>query len=617
MAEVCVLNNCKVEIFSCTNLDKKSAQKIQDVFLQMDYQCEVLSEQLTKKEFTDKLKNITNDENLKNYDGIIIYILSHGDEETIEFNDGNVKCDDVIKQFSNANCNSLIGKPKIIFFNTKKGKNISLNCNDLIDSNLESTEWNYTDSSSSSKVLVPSFSQSGFHCDNLNFSQKSFHFTRPSSLNLMKEVKNLTKSYGKMTADNKEYSELRVLQYILQGNHEMTCLNNQIIFVSDNYSNTKKSIELQNNLIDSFITSFKINCVIRNQNMDILNDEVCCSSFVFFIKLVCIYFKQINGSDFCVKVIYKDFNCLKKITFGEIKFENSDKIIHKMLTNYHNLKGITFEQDPFRELIINENEIQLKVLVNETFKSKAILFDDLKIQNCNIDTLESNTFKNVAFSRITITKQAKLLKHIEFDAFGIGSKYVKRLRIENDLPAHESQENLIMLLNSFVNVEEINITSSRSLKGILNLPELLFLVIRGSNSDVKLEQIDQLNIFNCNKLIHINLGNNNLRKIPLKLLESLNNSDEILTLDLSNNNLNNSSLEKSSFLNLKRPVKLVLNQNAIDHLEKTIFQPFLNLDMKNKIYLCENKNFDINNNGNKWLLEDKYKKQVFGIKKKL
>lgn len=130
MAEVYTLNNCKVEIFPCTNLGTKSVRKIQDVFLQMDYQCEILSEQLTKKEFTDKLKNITNDENLKNYDGIIIYILSYGDEETIEFNDGSVQCDDVIKQFSNVNCNSLIGKPKIIFFNTKKGKNISWNCND-------------------------------------------------------------------------------------------------------------------------------------------------------------------------------------------------------------------------------------------------------------------------------------------------------------------------------------------------------------------------------------------------------------------------------------------------------------------------------------------------------
>lgn len=419
-----------------------------------------------------------------------------------------------------------------------------------------------------------------------------------------------------MATDNKEYSELRVLLYILQGNHEIIRFNNKIIFVSDNYSNTNKSIELQNNLIDSFITSFKINCVIRNQSMDILTNEVCCSSFIFCIKIVCIYLKQINENDFSVKVIYKDFNCLKKITFGEIKFEKSDKIIHKMLTNHHNLKGITFEEYPFRELIIQDNQTELKVLVNETFKSKAILFDDLKIKNCNIDILESNTFKNVAFSRITITKQANLLKHIEFDAFGIGSKYVKQLRIESDLPAYETPENLINLLNSFINIEEINITSPKRLNGTLILPELSFLILRGSNSDIKLEDIDQLDISNCTKLVHINLGNNNLRKIPLKIFESLKESDELLTFDLSDNNINSSSFENVQFSNLKKPCKLILNQNDIEDLEKTIFQHFLNLNLKNKIYLYRNENFNMNNHANKWLLQDKYKRQVFGIKKK-
>lgn len=305
-----------------------------------------------------------------------------------------------------------------------------------------------------------------------------------------------------------------------------------------------------------------------------------------------------------------------KVNFKhEFKWKNNfSKSFHFNPQSQVILKG-----KPLKQLIIGGVEKNVEKIANEintvmrNYKRNSL--NDLIINNSEIETLTSDLFKSISFKEIIITKSAKKLNHIELNAFS-NLKHVKRLKIQNGLPRNESLENFNSFLNSFENIEEIYITSPLELKGKLKLPKLNFLIVNGSNLQDKLESIDDFLFYDCPNLVHIDLSNNNLKKITKKLFKFKTESELLLTLDLTNNQLIENSFEKSS-LSINRPVKLILNQNPIKYLAKNIFSNFLNINSENEIYLYEDLVFEYENQENFWLLNNSkiLDERIYGIKK--
>ena len=122
------IQNCLVHIYCSSIINEKhkeDAIKLKDLFLKINYTCEVFSD-LSRAKFNRSLKELAKDQKLVNYGGLIIIIISNGYKNKIQCYDGNeIEFDQVINIFNNDNCKHLIGKPKMIIFNlNQKSKSL-------------------------------------------------------------------------------------------------------------------------------------------------------------------------------------------------------------------------------------------------------------------------------------------------------------------------------------------------------------------------------------------------------------------------------------------------------------------------------------------------------------
>ena len=334
-----------------------------------------------------------------------------------------------------------------------------------------------------------------------------------------------------------------------------------------------------------------------------------------------IFDEQKTTINFNYQFQWKNYNCSKSFYFKTQpkSITNQEMMIEKLKTILRDY-GITIRNDVLNEMIIDGDKVINLSIINQTINNltnDSIFFDELTICNINIKTIQSKTFEKISFGKITIEDEAVNLNEIDFDAFGVGANSVKHLEIQNQLPAIQSPNNFMILLNSFKNIEDIYITSPKIISGSLKLPQLAFLIIDGSNSKpAKLEFIDDFVFQECDKLKFIDISYNKLNKITNNLFNFKNQSNDVLTLKLNNNQLNEASFESLSLLNFKRPVELILNHNQIRYLDENVFRNFLDLNGSNKIDLNDNK-FEVSNPKNRWIFGDqKYKIRVLGIETK-
>lgn len=313
-----------------------------------------------------------------------------------------------------------------------------------------------------------------------------------------------------------------------------------------------------------------------------------------------------------------NYDCSKGFHFKpQMKILSNEEMIIEKLKNQLKTYGITIKNQVLNEMIIDgEIMIDLNIINQEINRitNNIISFDELTIRNRSIRAIQAKTFERISFKKISIEDEAMNLNEIHFEAFGFSSQSVTHLEIQNQLPTNQSPKNLIDLLNSFKNIRDIYITSPKIICGSFKLPQLAYLIIDGSfKSSAKLESIDDLAFFYCDKLRFIDLSYNKLNKINNNLFKFKNQLNEVsLTLKLNNNELTETSFESLSLLNFKRSVELILNHNQIKYLDEAVFRTFLDLDLNNKIDLNDN-SYEVNNPKNWWLMDKKYEKRILGI----
>ena len=268
--------------------------------------------------------------------------------------------------------------------------------------------------------------------------------------------------------------------------------------------------------------------------------------------------------------------------------------------------GIRIIKGPLKKLIVEGNEeIDFKIVANQLVENQNLKFFDLIISNPKIKSIDSLTFNRIAFEKITIKKEAANLKHIDVNAFGDSSESIEHLDIQNELSNNISITNLS---KSFKSLKEIYTISPNQIKGTFELPNLLYLIIDGSQS-IKLKSIDDYAFYECDNLRYLNLSDNEIEQITENLFNFRKASDELLTLKLKRNKLNSLSFKRDSLSKFNRPVELILNHNQITYLDEDVFKSFFVCDL-NKIDLHDNQFLGSKNDKNKWL-EKVYEEKVF------
>ena len=303
------------------------------------------------------------------------------------------------------------------------------------------------------------------------------------------------------------------------------------------------------------------------------------------------------------------YGCLKRVYFNkkEIKVTEADEVFKKVVENSRKLMGIRIVKSPLKKLIVEGNqEIDLKFVENQLVENGNLKFFDLIISNSKIKSIDSLTFNRITFKRITITKEAANLKYIHVNAFGNGSESIQYFGIRNQLSNNES---ITILSNSFKNLKEIYTISPNEMKETFKLPNLLYLVIDGSQS-TKLKLIDENAFYECDNLRYLNLSDNEIEQITENLFNFRSTSDQLLTLKLKRNKLNSLSFQPNSLSKFNRPVELILNHNEITYLDEIVFKPFLVCD-SNKIDLHDNEFLGLENERNRWLGIYKEKKVFY------
>lgn len=123
-----IFDNC---IFDDPNLNRPGSQvdsnSLQQVFQQLGFDVKLYSN-YRKSKIVSTLKNISKQTLiLRQQNAFVAIFLSHGDEKGILGSDSKtVSINEIIKKFSNENCNGLIGKPKIFFISACRGSKLRL-----------------------------------------------------------------------------------------------------------------------------------------------------------------------------------------------------------------------------------------------------------------------------------------------------------------------------------------------------------------------------------------------------------------------------------------------------------------------------------------------------------
>lgn len=282
--------------------------------------------------------------------------------------------------------------------------------------------------------------------------------------------------------------------------------------------------------------------------------------------------------------------------------------------NSKNMQLIFVDEGANRLRINSGIILDFKILLKD-FKFKHL--NEVIIENEYIESIEDNDFGEISFDRVYINKCPKL-KQIHWDAFGMQSDQIKRFdawkNYVNLLPNLISETNsdydLIKLINSLVNCEEIYLNSFYEEMQPIKLRNLEYLTLSGYHSSYKIESICSYAFYECDKIELIDLRWNNISYISENAFHFRNENNKILNIVLYINNLEESSFALNSLYNFKRSTKLNLNGNEIKYLNEEFLKPFFDVNELNEIAL-DNRYFDFKSKENQWnQCNEKYRQRI-------
>ncbi len=104
----------------------KEMQRFRNIFYQLHFEV-ILKKNMNKIDIVNILKEISNRNELYNYDAFVLMIIAHGNEknEIYGFDSEAIKIRDLMDLMNTKNCPRLISKPKLFFFNCCRGSQLS------------------------------------------------------------------------------------------------------------------------------------------------------------------------------------------------------------------------------------------------------------------------------------------------------------------------------------------------------------------------------------------------------------------------------------------------------------------------------------------------------------
>ena len=251
-----------------------------------------------------------------------------------------------------------------------------------------------------------------------------------------------------------------------------------------------------------------------------------------------------------------------------------------------------------------KGKLKLKYImevINVKYKNYNKYFNELIIENEDIESIERNDFSEIRFDKIVI-KVCPNLKQIHWQAFGKNTQSIKDFYVDKYLPKLESGSNtdydLYKLINSLINCETIHMNSFDDQLQPIKLRNLKRFTCSGNPIHL-VNSICSYAFYECDQIERINLSWNNIRCIDEHAFHFRNQNNKTLTIDLYKIQLDESSFALNSLINFKRPTKLKLKGNYIKYLDEQVFKPFFNANQDNRI-LINKDSFNVDHKSNQW-----------------
>ena len=288
--------------------------------------------------------------------------------------------------------------------------------------------------------------------------------------------------------------------------------------------------------------------------------------------------------------------------FKNIKIEEFQYFCNKFDVNFDKKVFVNEAKKEIR--IYDKQELDLKDLFKLLDTTWYIMnkndkhFKILIIVNRLLESIDEDILGEISFDKIVIGFCPKL-KRIHWNAFGKQTKIIKVFSASHEftklISEPDSDYDLMKLINSLVECEEIHIEPFHPELQPIKLNKLKILDLNGKHSSIKISSICDYAFNECNQIQKINLKNNNISYISEHAFYFENESYENLEIDLQFNNLNHSSFATDALVNFKRPVKINLNGNEIKIISEEVLK-FLNLNQQNGIQFDESNENSRNSN---------------------
>ncbi|KAH7643125.1 leucine rich repeat containing protein [Dermatophagoides farinae] len=271
------------------------------------------------------------------------------------------------------------------------------------------------------------------------------------------------------------------------------------------------------------------------------------------------------------------------------------------------------------------------------------LFNELILSNSYWNELDDNLFQYVRFQRIIMIDMKSLIR-IHSNAFNGTNNDVQYLEIkgENKLgqkyinQLFDALSSLQMAREMRLELNQLDMIPSYAFRDIqMNYPS------SSSSSFDQQNMVENWNIMNRRRIrlerLHIisksltqissyafyelntlrsirihSKHNDGLQRISAHAFDLAQPLSHPLTIDLRKNQLKLSSFELDAFQQVNRPVHLDLSENNLTSIPQTIFERFLNTDVKNTIRIGETNPLRCDDCYLYWLLKDRqiYSSQI-------
>nr|XP_027195565.1 uncharacterized protein LOC113790140 [Dermatophagoides pteronyssinus] len=228
-------------------------------------------------------------------------------------------------------------------------------------------------------------------------------------------------------------------------------------------------------------------------------------------------------------------------------------------------------------------------------------FDEFVIQNSAISEIPRNLFGDIIFYGVKFDNCPELTA-IHPQAFQITEPFIEELTIRRTRLGNERWKlrDTFNAITSLTNLRALYLQSSglnaiphhafRPLKGRFQRKLVKISINYPNVRENSIRQIGSYAFYYLSNLRSIDLSVNSIEKIYKNAFSFRWESTEMLTINLAGNNLTDNNIESGAFVELQRPVKLILGQKELGnpglrHLEERVFRPLLNENEKNIITL--------------------------------